>query len=115
MLNVNIYDHLDDIIDSERFSRIPLRHLASELMEEFWYNDENDLQNSLTQAFEVCCALNIPINLHFKKVYLYFDNSLKSDWLLSDLGSYLLLINGNTRNPNVARARLYLISLQSQH
>ena len=108
MLSIYEYDHLDNIIDSLHYSRIPLRHLASELVNEFGYEEEH-MKNALEQAFELCFVTDIPIDLHFKKVYLYEGNALRTDWMLSDLASYMVLMNGDVHNPNVARARLYLL------
>jgi hypothetical protein len=112
---LSIYDPLEDLMNAERFRYVPLRHMASELKEEYGYKSDEELHDAIKNTFDICCMLDIPINLHFRNVYIYEGNSLKSDWLLSDLASYLLLINGNAHNPNVAKARLYLISMQAKH
>jgi hypothetical protein len=102
------YDYLDDIIDSLHYSRIPLRHLASELLGEFGY-EANHMKEAMEKAFELCLMMDIPIMLHFNKVYLYEGDALQTDWMLSDLASYLVLMNGDIHNPNVAKARMYLL------
>lgn len=112
---LSIYDPLEDLMAAARFREVPLRHLASELKKEFGYQSDEELQNAIHNAFEVCCLLDIPISLHFRNVYIYEGNELRTDWLLSDLGSYLLLINGDAHNLNVAKARLYLVSMQGRH
>lgn len=109
---LSIYDHLDEIIDELHYSRFPMRHLASELLGEYGYDDEN-MKDALDKALELCMVMDIPIALHFRKVYLYEGESLKTDWMLSDLASYLVLVNGDIHNPNVAKARLYLLHKKS--
>jgi len=51
--------------------------------------------------------LHIPIKNHFRRVFLYSNTGLETDWLLSDLGAYLLLMNAGHRNYYTARAQLY--------
>jgi DNA-damage-inducible protein D len=109
---LSIYDHLDEIIEELHYSRIPLRHLASELLGEFGFDDEH-MKDALDKAFELCMVMDIPITLHFRKVYVYEGEELKTDWMLSDLASYLVLVNGDIHNPNVAKARLYLLHRKS--
>jgi len=107
---LSIYNSYDDIFEYIPFFQVPLRHLASELFDEFGIRDEEELDNNLKKAFEVCCTLHIPIKEHFKKVYLYAQGQIHTDWLLSDMASYLLLLNGNTRNHVVAKAQMYLVN-----
>jgi len=105
---LSLYEPYEEFFDTRRLLFVPLKHLASELSEEYGYTEKEDLENALEQAFELCLALDIPIDIHFKKVYISKGNNLFTDWLLSDLGSYLLLINGSAGNPVVAQARLYV-------
>ncbi|MEO5998039.1 MAG: hypothetical protein ABIN89_14935 [Chitinophagaceae bacterium] len=109
---ITLYDHLDKFLEDEKDRiqhTIPLNHLVSELMDDLGYLDDTDLNTALLRAFEVCCTLQISIPTHFKKIYRFSDNRLQIDWQVSDLACYLLLINGNSCNPNVARAQLRAI------
>jgi hypothetical protein len=101
-----VYDPYDDFTDYFPPPQVQLTHLASELVDAYGYK-EQELNYAIEHAFNVCLALDIPIEFHFKRVYLDIDHQLTTDWMLSDLGSYLLLISGNSHNPNVARARMY--------
>lgn len=115
---LKIYDPLDGIfadIQLHRISHIQLNHLASELMDDFGYQDEKDLHIALMRTFEICCALKIPINQHFKKIYRSQEDTLVIDWQLSDFASCLLLLNGNSRNPNVAKAQLQYLAKVTKH
>ena len=107
------YDPTGDFLAEEailQHLRAPLRHLASELMEELGYHSEADLEHALARTFDVCTALHIYIPHHFRQVYVFStEEGLQTDWQLTDLGSYLLLVNGNSRNPRVARAQLHFL------
>lgn len=105
---LSLYEPYEEFFEPNRIY-VPLIHLASELVDEYGYRETSDLEAALEQSFSVCIAMDININDHFKKVYVYRDNDIITDWLMSDLGSYLLLINGSTRNPVVAQARMYAI------
>jgi hypothetical protein len=106
---LQLYDHLDKLLESRQSSNATppvYPHMISDVMNRLGYCDEKDLHDALMRAFEICCVLQIPITDNFKKVYRYHDHEVEVDWQVSDLGCYLLLINGNTCNPNVARAQL---------
>jgi hypothetical protein len=111
---LSLYDPYEDFFVADSFQAIPLRHLASELAIAYGYSDKADLDKALDDAFDVCLMMGIPISDHFKKVYLYENTGMSTDWLLSDLGSYLLLMNGNSRNLAVAKARLYVYTLSKK-
>jgi len=111
---LSIYDPYEDVFERPLYN-IPLRHMASELMKDFGFANTAELNDSLQRTFEVCLIMNIPITDHFKKVYLYANHDLTTDWLLSDLATYLLLMNGNNRNYNVARARMYIAAMKERH
>ncbi|MGV8878905.1 MAG: hypothetical protein ACOH2A_07735 [Sphingobacteriaceae bacterium] len=115
---IKIYDQFDELladVELRRVSQLPLNHLASELMEHFGYQNDQDMRTALIRTFEICCALKIPINQHFKKIYRCQESALITDWQISDFASYLLLLNGNSRNPNVAEAQLQYFSKLIKH
>lgn len=104
------WEPLEDYLEEEAmraYLRMPLRQLASELMKEMGYYAEQDFEQALVRTFEVCCTLHINIPHHFRKVYVHTPDGVIPDWQLTDLGSYLLLVNGNSRNIRVAQAQLY--------
>jgi DNA-damage-inducible protein D len=89
-------------------------HLASEWMKELGYRNELDFDAALQRTFNACFALNISIELNFRKVYTYDGIVLKPDWELTDLGCYLFLINGDPSNPRIAMAQLYFARAASK-
>ncbi len=101
-----VYDPYEEWTGSFDAEQVQLKHLAGELLQDIGIHDATELQQILERAFDVCCQVNLPIEQHFKKVFLFSDGQLITDWLLSDMASYLLLVNGDPRNYNVARAQL---------
>ncbi len=115
---LKLYDHLDELLELEHKRSLHTTgatQLASDLMEDLGYQDENDLHHALRRAFEICCTMHISIPDNFRKIYRYSDNLVEVDWQVSDLGCYLLLINGNSCNPNVAKAQLHAIITATRH
>lgn len=106
-------NYLDEMLEFEHIQQcgqVRLTVVASELMEHLGYSDNSDFNSALIRSMEVCTALHIPIRQNFKKIYKFRDHDWVVDWQLSDLAAYLITINGNTCNPNVARAQLQFIS-----
>ena len=111
MVTLRVYDPIEDYLDREHirgYVEVPLRCLASHVAEELDL-DEEDLSRAMQRTFDVCCHMHIDIRRHFRQVYISDEQGMRTDWLMSDLGSYLLLINGSTANPHVARAQVYFL------
>ena len=111
---LTIYEQYEEFIDSSRINMPVLRYQAGDLAEAYGFKDKEELEHALNQAFDACFAMDIPLHLHFRKIYIHEQDGIKTDWLLSTLGSYLLLISGNSSNPWVARARLYFFSKKAE-
>jgi hypothetical protein len=97
----------------ERFfgeSSVHTPHLASVLLELGAYQDTQDLETAIQRAFQICLQLRIPITRNFQPIHVYDDRGeVESDWALSDLAFYLLLLNGNAQNPDVAHAQAWAL------
>jgi DNA-damage-inducible protein D len=104
---LKVYDYDDE--PQQPPHAIALRHLASELMDELGYIDAADMVAALHRTFSVCVAQHVAIDDHFREVYTYDGHAMHIDWLLSDLGCYLLLMNGQPSNTKVAQAQLHFI------
>lgn len=87
-------------------------HLASVLLEEGIFEHEEALTKALERAFEVCLSIQLPIRRHFRPLHIIGrEGHLSDDWALSDLGWFLLLLNGQALNTHVARAQAYAINV----
>jgi hypothetical protein len=108
-----LYNPFDEIYErqiAKNLHQKRLNYLASELMEFCGYENDQDFQLAMGRTFEILCHNNIPISDHFKKIFSYGNNMLIIDWQLSDLACSLLLINGNSKNPHVAKAQINFIN-----
>ena len=95
-----LFDFLQDI---------RLTHLASDMFV-YGFHNSNDLADAIERAMNVCRTLQIPIRRNFKPVYIYRDSGIIKDWRLSDLGRKLVILNGNSKNPYVAKLQIQLLS-----
>jgi len=101
-------DGSEDYRSDETFVHTP--HLASVLLELGAYNDGAELGNAIQRAFQICLQLRIPIMRNFRSIHVYDDHGeVEADWALSDLAFYLLLLNGNAANPDVAHAQAWAL------
>jgi hypothetical protein len=78
---------------------------ASELMERFKFSEE-EMDNAVERAFKACYSLRIPIGENFRSVFRSGENSLSNDWKLSPLACYLVLINADPGNAEIAHLQL---------
>ena len=86
-----------------------LLYYASDLVESLMIEDREELQFAIKRAFKACTALRISVRDNFKSVIRFDGVNLLEDWKISSLASYLIIINANPLNPNVAKAQLYYI------
>lgn len=80
---------------------------ASDLKNQLGLLEGNDFEDALERAFKVCRTLAISIEDNFKSVYRYNSTELVPDWKLSNLACYLIIVNANPENRNVAKAQVY--------
>ena len=79
---------------------------ASELAEQLRLGEEA-LDDAIERAFKACAALSIPIRKNFKSVFRTCDDHLVTDWKLSALACYLIVINADPANHKVARMQVH--------
>jgi len=79
---------------------------ASELMENLDVPEE-ELDIAIERAFKACASLNISIKQNFKSVFRTCDDHLVTDWKLSPLACYLIVINADPANQRVARMQVH--------
>ncbi len=96
----------------EALSVLNLHHYASLLLR-MGFGDEVYLQQALQKAITACKAANLPANRHFKLVFICSGNNIREDWLVSDLGLQLILLNADVSNPKAARWQIQILSQQA--
>ena len=86
-----------------------LHYFVSEIMEMLDIDDAEEIEASLTRAIQTCGTLQLAFNLNFKRVYRCDGQHVKTDWKLSSLACYLIIINCNPCYERVAKAQLYFV------
>ncbi|HRG52012.1 MAG TPA: hypothetical protein PLL00_04185 [Bacteroidia bacterium] len=106
---LKLYDPWENIFQSlQDKSRDPeLLYYASDIEQSMGFTDD-DMETAIERAFQACSTMHITIEDHFKPIFRT-DNSheLLNDWKLSSLACYLLIINANPSNSNVAKVQLF--------
>ncbi|HVI44458.1 MAG TPA: hypothetical protein VM802_06300 [Chitinophaga sp.] len=106
---LKLFDYLEEVIATEKISQMknpPLLYTVSEIMKELGYEELAMVQEPLDRAMHACAALQIPVSYNFHKIYCFRDGEMITDWELSELATYLFMINCNPLNPLVAKAQL---------
>jgi hypothetical protein len=101
------YDNWDNALILMEEQQIPRKYIcyASELTDRLQIS-EKAFDDALERAFNACVSLEIPIKSNFKSVYRSFEDCLITDWKLSSLACYLIIINADPANAAVARIQL---------
>jgi len=81
--------------------------LASDLMVCLNYQTWAPMNNAVNNAIAACAALNIPITGSFQET----TTNGRKDWKLSRFACYLTVMNADPRNPRVAEAQAYFITM----
>ncbi len=79
--------------------------LGSRLAESLGYSETNKLDKAINKAMTVCMTLGIPVIENFVQT----DGA--KDYKLSRFACYLTVMNGDVRNPLVAKAQAYFAGL----
>lgn len=105
------YSDLNSILDDleDRWFERTLTHYASHLLGK-GVLDQDDLEAALRKAIIVVATAMPPVTHHFKKIYVFDGIAIKTDWLVSDLGLQMILMNADVSNPEVARLQVQLLS-----
>ncbi len=109
---LKLYDPWENISDSlyQKNDTPELIYYASELSVSMGLSYE-ELKIAVERSFKACTTLCISIDDHFKPIFRSDDaHEMEPDWRLSALASYLLIINADPSNPNVAKVQLFFAS-----
>ena len=108
---IKIYDYLDEVLAMQQIRqtrhRKKLEYYASEVLVRMGATTNEDYEETLFRTFKICSAMDISIDDNFKKIYRFDGQKTITDWQLSPLACYLLMLNGNPLNPSVAKVQIY--------
>lgn len=82
--------------------------LASSLMECLDYATMQPILKAVNKAIAACATLEVPITENFEEVK---TSTGGKDWKLSRFACYLTVMNGDSKNPKVAAAQAYFITM----
>jgi prophage antirepressor-like protein len=107
---LKLYDYLDAILQSSKldpFFENEQLFFASDVFDLLGISDEGQKKFSIRRAFQSCVTLSLPLNRNFKHIYRFGNSGLISDWQVSALGCYLIIINCDPKYEQVAKAQLF--------
>ena len=85
-----------------------LTHYASHLLQTC-FQDRAQLERSMQKAINALTAARLPARRHFRSVFVG-ESELQQDWLISDLGLRLIILNADVSNPIVGRLQVEILS-----
>ncbi len=118
-------DHLTDMLDQPGLEKLgwnqsdnalipfetnpQFRHYASELIEMLGFTEFEEIYEPIERAMLTCQTMGIPDDQHFKQIYRFnsLSMNLRCDYKLTPLAAYLVTVNANPANINVAKAQVY--------
>lgn len=113
MTAITLYEHrLKDIFEAfeEAVDFKSLRYSPSSLMK-LGFEDEAAINMAVNRAIRICKGLDINPRKHFRPYYKVdlVSRQTSREWRVSKMGFYLVLCNGETRNPYVGAFQLKLL------
>lgn len=109
---LKLYDPWENIFNSlqQKNATPELLYYASEIEQSMGFSVE-DLEAAIERAFQACTSMHISIDKNFHPIFRSDDqHEMVPDWKLSSLACYLLIINANPANSNVAKVQLFFAS-----
>jgi hypothetical protein len=109
---VSRYDGIDFLVDWEdSLVAAHLTHYASRLLDK-GLHDPGELEQALHKAIIACRAAGLPVTDNFKTIFICSGgcDTVTTDWLVSDLGLQLILLNADVSNPLVARLQVQVLA-----
>lgn len=113
---LKLYDPWEHIFNSLQQKEVApeLLYYASEIERSMGFSAE-ELEVAIDRAFQACTTMHISIDDNFKAIFRSDDqHEMVPDWKLSSLACYLLIINANPSNSNVAKVQLFFASKNIQ-
>jgi len=84
---------------------------ATKLMELLGYKSMSSFSKAINKAMTTCNTLNIPILENFEQMTNVIDGKSVIDFRLSRFACYLVAMNADNKNPEVAKAQAYFATL----
>lgn len=110
MSDIEVFHFDDDRTNFESYGRQNgFRYwLASGMKEFLGYKSMDPILKAVNKALAACAQIGIPIPDNFEEIR---SENGERDWKLSRFACYLTVMNGDTKNPKVAAAQAYFITM----
>lgn len=104
-------DEYDSVMDAvaDRIISSHLTHYTSTLIAKDLF-EEDELELALHKAMETCTAAGMPLSNHFRMIFISASGNLRRDWLVSDLGFNLVILNKEVTSPLAARLKIQVLT-----
>ena len=105
------HDDYDSVMDAvaDRIITSHLTHYTSSLIGEDLFEEEA-LELALHKAMETCSTAGMPLSNHFRMIFISSGGNLRRDWLVSDLGFHLVILNLEVSNPLAAKLKIQVLT-----
>lgn len=89
-----------------------LTYYASEAAKEMEFEDVLEFHEAVKRAMKLCMQVGLKIDENFMQIYKCTPGEIIYDWKLSPIAYYLVCVNGESNNPNVAQLQVQMIKRQ---
>lgn len=97
---------LRDLVDALSLRQCTYR--ALDLMDALTYRSFDEFEDVIKKAESVCSTLRIPVDAHYREIFVSSPKGVYRDYRLSRFACYLITVNADSRYPAVANAQVYL-------
>jgi DNA-damage-inducible protein D len=87
---------------------------ASDLAQMLGYNDITSFAKTIRRAMGACLSANIDCSDEFSKTKRVVDGNVVDDFKLTRFACYMVVMNGDSKKPQVARAQVYFAQQAEQ-
>src|SRR5688572_8707844 len=100
-----IYPTTNRTYIEDRLEALAFTHYSSQLKDKI-FEDENQLCHAIYKAIDALAEAGIPAHRHFRCIYICEEGQLKRDFLVTDLGFRLIIVQADTSTPVAARLKV---------
>ncbi len=89
----------------EKLEALEFCHYASQLLGKV-FEEEAALFRAVYKAIDALSIAGMPVYRHFRCIYICGDGQLKRDFLVTDLGFRMIIVQADTNHPAAARLQV---------
>lgn len=103
---------IDELLDA--ISMRECHFSAQALMHNLEYDDAQRFRTVIEAAVRACAVQHMPVQHHFRTIFISDHETVYQDYRLSWLACYLIVMNADPAYPVVAQAQLRLAQRASE-